>query len=252
VFVTGIVLNPFLPSHLEERHRMRISKTLITAGLMAMLAGSQSARADFVYSSTVNAVNTFGEPDPGTTPPAGALGTVTVDVGHGNSLLFTSNFPPPTTSGTVVDIPGGSDITFGHVSFLPSATDNTVTDYAVNFNFQLTIKDLASGNTGIVNYTGRESGAVSGGGGTTAINSAFLFAVAPAELTLGNLVYQFSADAPTPPGSTGGVQSDGAFSMNISTRAVPEPGSIALLGTGLTGMGLMARRRLKKSQAMAA
>ncbi|MDB5352559.1 MAG: hypothetical protein JWN86_3806 [Planctomycetota bacterium] len=230
---------------------MRISRSVLAASLVAMVVGSQSARAEFTYSSTVNATNTFGEPDPGTTPPPGATGSISVVIGNGNSLLFTSDFPPPATSPMITDIPGGSDVTFGHVSFVPSATNTTLTQYAVNFNYQLTIRDVLSGDSGLINYTGRESGFAMGGPATgSAINSTFLFAVAPSTLTLDGKVYNFTAHQPTGPGSVGGVLTDGAFSLNISTRAVPEPGSIALLGIGLGGMGLIARRHLlKKAQA---
>ncbi|MDB5352558.1 MAG: hypothetical protein JWN86_3805 [Planctomycetota bacterium] len=234
---------------------MRLSKSLVIAGLLATLAGTSSVRADFQYAATVNATNTTGQANPGTDPGPGLTNVSQVALGAGNFLTYSTDFGPSPVFSPQVSLTGGAaDITFGHVAFTPSLTSTADTAYATNFNFTITIKDEVSAQTGSFTFAGREAGSVQGIGldGASSITSTFLlFAPSPSSFVLGTTSYSFSDPVAGKPGSVGGVLSDGSFTITVNARAVPEPGSMALLGLGLAGVGLIARRRSNKVQATA-
>jgi len=111
--------------------------------------------------------------------------------------------------------------------------------------------DVASGQAGVLTFTGSLSGYVNSNGTTQQSHFANPWAATSLSETLGGVKYTVSIDpttafvAPGPPPS-GGTGLTGGYSFHVTAAPVPEPGSVslALLGIGSLGaIGLVRRRR---------
>ena len=194
-----------------------------TVAALSMATGTeaQAAFGVFNFASTINS-------------PAGG---VHVLPGGNSSFNYTTN----AGNGVNGALTGGADVIIGRVDFNPGATPTTFTPYTSSFDYSVTVTDVDSGDSGAVTATGTFQGMYVGGG-NAAVNAQLIgYTVAPSVLNLGGTTYVISTAASAGPGS-----SDDLGVLRLNVQAIPEPGSMALVGVGIVGlMGLRWRRRLQ-------
>jgi len=210
---------------------------------------------EFSFMSTATAYNIamlYAAPSTLNAGPASSGGPATM---FGTYILTSTGCPPATFctfTPTVVD---------GAVTAKTSGTPTTL--YASDtlygsgtvYGFYATVCYTwnGSGCTGWVTYTTGDgnfsTGMASGNGelGALGWNHFALFELANGEEVLG------FTDSPWAPGTLYGTQGIGDFSdavvgltppVSFIESGVPEPGTIAVMGLGLAGLGLIGRRRL--------
>jgi len=216
-------------------------------GLAGMLASAPSARAEFFeYTSTVTIDNT-----PGSFTPAGSSivnggNTASLTTPNGNNInLFAQNsnasVPHQNAGGPGTDIvplefDANSSFATETLGFNFTLTV-TVTDYAGPFDATPSVG--LNPNPGTFTFTGRVEGTL----GDFQTNLDLIsFATPTPTLAIGNATYTISLSGIASPG----LDTNGALSLHLTARPVPEPGSIALLGMGGVGaLGLFLRRRAR-------
>ncbi len=224
--------------------RTRISRCVCGCAFLLMLvASSQPASAEFFQFSTIVNIGAL---------PAGStlvgnntnVATITTPANAIITLTMSPSLGPDNIDGSGV----GSDIVFSAISAATTRT-SPLENISIPYSFQLKISDFPTNfggvslHNGTFNISGILTGTVgaTGGGKKVNIQNQFL-SITPASQAIGNEFYAVSSPSYVPPGPT----NNGAFGLHVSSRAVPEPGTMALLGTGLIALATPAYRRSRR------
>jgi hypothetical protein len=241
------------------KKRQRLAwKVLAGLGVLALVAMATPARAEFYdFSTTVSLTPTTGvttgtasfTSNPGT-PNAftRTVPTATFTGPNGNQLIFyalnsnATSLPHDTAT-------GGANIVYGDIASanLTPAPNGATDNVSLNFSYTLTLTDYAGANdvapTGTAStvITGRIDGVIGNNRNATSI-SGLAFA-GPSTLMVGATSYSIDGLSFVNPGSS----NDGTLGARITAAAVPEPASLAVLGTTLVGAwGIFRRRKAPK------
>jgi hypothetical protein len=234
---------------LKKGHSMQRYWTRFLAVLLALsLTGSAHAEPiHWTYSSSVTITgNDFVKyGTDGMSGEVGSFGSVT----HGTAILFDGRYGGGTDS---------TSVTAFRFGIPPSPFFMQVGNYFPNdhtFDLHVRLTDTPSGASGLLTFHGAVQGSIWNGGASNNLVLTFSDSM-PQTLRLGGHLYEVSMQNRLPIG--GGVLGLGPgptytswLYIPMDVKVVPEPTTLALLGSGLSVMGLSAwRRRLKHRRSL--
>jgi PEP-CTERM motif len=157
---------------------------------------------------------------------------------------FTSQFGQGITAASVSGS-GDTSVTFSNLTFdlgscsivtVCGGAGSTVTGSSATFTSGVSFTFTFDGTVNDLTYTTSGPWTVTQTGNFFDIATTGIYAVTGFDNTPGSLNFSFQAPA----------SQDGRYNVATNGSSVPEPGSLALLGSGLVGLGLLVRRRTAK------
>jgi len=218
----------------------------LSLGMAALIAASgSSANATFSYSTTVSIDPPGGSS--ATTPGGVTIAPATpITIGGVTETGFSARFGNTIvslygTARTGFFVPGTNTLDLADVAAISTTSTPPGDSFTVGYTILLNLtNDGPPPSTLPLTIKGRltVSGASTGSGTITN----FIFPPSSGTVNIGGVSFSGGVDSYSPPTINGAFGSIGG----TVTAAVPEPGSIALLGCGLAGaFGLFRRRKAK-------
>jgi len=208
-----------------------------------LLAAGTSSQAAYSYSTAI------------TIAPQGGFTVTPVGGSPGGSTITAPDGVTSVTLGNIASAPllGANTINIGTVAV--NTTNATPQSFSLTYTDVITVTNPTPGGStgtftisGIMTLTGVQSSGGASGGQTSNIytgtfNQAQSIGGTSFTVNFGNGIQN---DFFGPPTVNGSITQQGSLGANITPNLIPEPASLALMGTGLVAVLGLGLRRMKR------